>query len=199
MTKNDLKRFISTDDEFADIDISRISSSFIVQIIQLRAGGSIETVNIVKAIKSLENNKNTISTKSEDCFKHQPLKGLYKKHFFDANFVLKNIGTYWGMGFGGNDKLDKMIKQSFAKSKTGYCDDRLNASIISQLTFGAIKDRTRSKKLTGEWIIYQKYQNKNYYLTIASHDEKDIDIHKRIKDIYYIDFDFLKTNCQDDL
>ncbi len=34
---------------------------------------------------------------------------------------------------------------------------------------------------TGDWLIYEKYDWGNYYISLAQHEERDIEIYDRIK------------------
>ncbi len=48
------------------------------------------------------------------------------------------------------------------------------------MAFGVLEERAKEKKLTREWIVLQKYKDKNYYLTLDAHDEGGNIIYKRV-------------------
>lgn len=68
--------------------------------------------------------------------------------------------------------------------------------LVSLIVEGSYEKRASQQKLTGEWIIYAKYQSKNYYLTLAQHDEGDDVIHQRIIEGCQADFPFLFGNSE---
>ncbi len=132
-------------------------------------------------------------TKEASVFRKEPLKGLWKTHFTDASFIVKNIGIHMGLENEGNKKLDKLISEAFAQNTTGIVDDQFISSIATGMSFGVLAERAKGKKLTGEWIVFQKYKEKNYYLTLAAHDEGDDSIYKRVCDCYELDYPYLKS------
>jgi predicted RNA-binding Zn-ribbon protein involved in translation (DUF1610 family) len=50
--------------------------------------------------------------------------------------------------------------------------------------------RARRKQMTGEWIVYQKYEGKNYYLTLGLHAD-DGTTYNHVKLARKFDFPFL--------
>ena len=193
LTRRDLEVFAVNDLGFYGLDISRISSVFIAQIIQIRSSRTLNTFQILDEVKFLEGLKNVSCTQVASAFKREPLRGLMKKHFTDANFIVKNLVAHFGSEYGGNRKLETIVSQAFARNKSGYVDDEFINFIAHETTFGALQKRAK-KRISGEWIIFQKYSGKNYYLTLAAHDEGDENIYGRICDAYDLDFDFLRRS-----
>ena len=112
----------------------------------------------------------------------------------DAGFILKNIGNHMGYGQKKTPRLDKIIKEAFERNTSGYADDEFINYIAHHTTIGAYEERTK-KTLTGEWIVFQKHNEQNYYLTLAAHNEGDQNIYSRVKDVYEFDYPFLKKNA----
>lgn len=178
--------------DFYGLDLSRISSIFILQTLKLGFSKIINTHQMLQQVKYLEGLYPASSMKRPERFKNAPLKGLYKAHFMDARFLLRNLGAHFGLDHDGNRKLDTLIKRAFAKNTSGYVDDDFIKYIAHHFTVAAFQERSASRNNTGEWVVFQKYQNKNYYLTLASHDEADELIYKRVLDAYDMDFSFLR-------
>ncbi|NHB93846.1 hypothetical protein [Photorhabdus cinerea] len=112
-----------------------------------------------------------------------------KAHFTDARFIFKNIKNKWG-----SDKyMGKIINKAFHNNKSGYVDDDFINYLAYQLTIGAYDKRIKNKAITGEWIVFQKYQGKNYYLTLGSHSEGGENIYKIVCMAYEQYFSFLKN------
>lgn len=195
LSRSDLEAFARNDLGFTGLDISRISSVFIAQVIQMQANQVINTHQMLDEIKHLEVIKSSSSTKKAEPFRRLPLKGLMKTHFTDANFILKNLGAHFGYESGGNKKLKALVKEAFARNKSGYIDDEFINYIAHHSTIGALEQRALKKNVTGEWIVFQVYKGRNYYLTLAAHDEGDENIFKRVNDVYDVDFKFLRNSA----
>lgn len=194
-TRQDLEVFATNHTGFYGLDISRISSIFITQVMRMYKDGVIDTHDMLDEVKFLEGIKNYYSnTKAASTFKNEPLKGLMKKHFADARFIINNLGAHFGYEYGGNKNLKKVIEEAFSRNKSGYVDNDFINFIAHQSTIGALGERTRKNKLTGEWIVFQIHNGKNYYLTLASHDESDQSIYSRVCDAYDLDFGFLRKS-----
>lgn len=191
--RKELEAFASQDLGFYGLDISRISMVFLAQVLQFRVHRTIDTFCLLDEVKYLERLKSSTATKAVETFKHQPLKGLKKKHFFNAAFVLENMNAHWGFSYGGNKRLDEVINEAFDRNATGYVDEELCGFLAHAMTFGALENRNQGKGLTGEWIVFQEYEGKNFYLTIAAHTEDDQAIFCRVQDAWELDFPFLKA------
>lgn len=193
LSREDLENFAANDYGFYGLDISRISSVLIVQVIQMQASGVINTHQMLGEVKYLEGIGKSSNTPAPTQFKREPLKGLMKKHYTDANFIVKNLGAHFGSNFGGNKNLDNLIKEAFSRNKSGYVDDEFINYIAHESTIGALQERAKRKKMSGEWIVFQKHNGENYYLTLAAHDEGDENIHERVCLAYEFDFNFLRN------
>jgi hypothetical protein len=189
MTRKELEDFALNDVGFCNLDISRISSVFIAQVIQLQTNQVINTHQMLDEIKNLENVGIETRTKKVDSFKRPPLKGLKKSHFTDASFINKNLGAHFGYENGGNKRLTKVVNDAFERN--GIVDDELISYLSHHAAIGSLEERAKKHNVTGEWIIFQEYENMNYYLTLAAHNEGDENIYKRVRDSYEFDFPFL--------
>lgn len=191
-SRTDLEEFTSDHLGFYGLDLSRISSIFIAQIMQIEAARVVNTFQILDEVKVLEGIKKVSSTQPATCFKKQPLKGLMKKHFIDASFIKQNLNAYFGYEYGGNRNLEDVIEKAFKNNTSGYVDDEFLNYLAHETTIGALDKRRVQKKMTGEWIVFQKYNGLNYYLTVASHRENDDEIYKRCTNAYDLDYNFLR-------
>ncbi|MBS9430563.1 hypothetical protein [Photorhabdus akhurstii] len=189
LSRSELLAFANSLPGFCYVDLSRISSVFIAQIMQLYYGRIINVFNITNKIESLEGIRKNSSIKNESEFRYNPLKGLMKVHFTDARFILKNIINK----LNGDDYIYKVVDEGFNKNNSGYADDDLFKYICHQLTVGAYNEKIEIKNMTGEWIVFQKYNGENYCLTLGSHSEGDENIYKRVCIAYEKDFPFLKN------
>ncbi|MBD2443317.1 hypothetical protein H6G25_08945 [Dolichospermum sp. FACHB-1091] len=146
---------------------------------------------ILQEIEILEGKASDLSsTKIPTQYKHLPLKGLWHKHFFMPEFIVKNLCLHLGIDR-TNSNVSNIINQVFDSSNSDVITEDMVMNLVYELTEGGMKKRADEQKLTGEWIIYAKYEGKNYYLTLALHDEDDNVIHKRIIDHCKPEFPFL--------
>lgn len=144
--------------------------------------------HIIEEIAYLEGLNNQTLTKPATQYKYPPLKGLWHKHYHQAQHLIKNSGLYWGINDSSKiqdyGKLDKMISNTIKECnlKTGdILTDEFFARLSYKFTFEPIENRIQKSKATGDWIIFAKNNNINCYLTVAFHDEADEDIYNRIK------------------
>ena len=194
LNRQQLEELASSSVSFSGLDISRFSIVFLAQTIQMNINRVINTHQMMDEIRYLEGLGSKTQTKKAAPFNKEPLKGLMKTHFTDAMFILKNIGIHMGMDSGGGKNLDKLIQEAFDKNTSGVVDDEFISHISNGITFGALKERAGKQNLTGEWIVFQKHEEKNYYLTLAAHNEGDCNIYKRVCDCYELYYPFLRQN-----
>lgn len=187
LSKEELKEYAKNHLAFHGLDLSRVSTLFIDQIHRSEINRDINIFGITDEVKHLEGLRGMSATGEEKPFRGKVLKGLHKKHFMDASFILKNIGIYMGYEQKESPRLNNLIKEAFEKCTT---IEELAGYIAHHSTIGAYQERSK-KNLTGEWIIFKKYHGKNYYLTIATHNEADETIYERVKAVYELDFPFL--------
>ena len=195
LSREDLGNFAANHIGFCGLEISRISSVFIVQIMQMQVNQVVNTNRILREVQFLEGIISLSSTQAASPFKKKLLKGLMKKHFTDAGFLVKNLGAHFGYEFGGNKNLEAVIHEAFSRNKSGYVDDDFINYIAQETTVGAFEKRAKENKMTGEWIVFRKYRGKNYYLTLAAHDEGDENIYSRVRLAYDVDFQFLNNDA----
>jgi len=138
---------------------------------------------ITREIAYLEGLRDISSTKKESQYKHKPLKGLWHKHFFGAQFLGFNIYNQLGLDYGTN-KLRQILMEIFEKHNVKEGDlftEELSQEFSHTIVQGSLVERSKASKLTGDWIIYAKQESGNYYLTFASHHENDKIVYERIK------------------
>jgi|SRR5690625_1742953 len=172
-----------TTEEFIDainlegtVPINRVSSFLILQMryyISSKKKMQISPTNILAAINELENGIPS-GTKKDTPFTGKYLKGFFHKHIFWANktVLLTNIK---------NEFKNHNIYDVF----TRHSSNELLENVISK--------REAEHRLTGEWLIYARHNDENYYLCLASHNCGDKNIRDRIKEKCANEFDFIDS------
>jgi hypothetical protein len=137
----------------------------------------------------LETGNSSTGTKPESPFKHEPLRGLWKKHYFSAHFVGKNIQNH----FSGS-KLDRFIREVLDPEKSPVVTREMIEEFAHRFANEPLERRAEAQKLTGEWIIFAKHGGQNYYLCLATHNSKDQATYDRITTVCFREFPFLAAH-----
>jgi hypothetical protein len=155
------------------VDTSQLSTLLLCQLVLLQKNRSLNTFSITDVLQGLEGVGLGHCAKAEDQFKHTPLKGLWKAHFSDPHFLVQNISNHWGLSHKSSPKflaLSKKIEEEEAQNPTPY---GWQGRLAHELVVTAYTERASQKKLTGEWLIFGKYNRKNYYLAVAGHSSSN--------------------------
>lgn len=180
---------------FCHVDMSRVSQLLVIQLASISKHRIYNSFSITDVIQELEGFGRGCKQRAEQ-FKHLPLKGFWKAHFHDAKFIPKNIINHWGLEFESSPKL-----QAFC-ARVAYDEDKSpsrlgwQGRLAHELTIGAYHERTRKKGLaglTGEWIIFAKHNELNYYLCISRHTsgKGDQDVFNFLKLLREHEYSFL--------
>lgn len=165
----------------------RYSWYFIEGLVKLK-GKKEFVVEIINEIEVLEESTvYTTHTKTQTSFKHEPLKGLWHKHFHLGN--LKNMKIMYLDALIRDKKWKQITQECRAlEKKKGDSDLSLVWSVLKKHTFDDYELRVETGQLTGEWIVYHEFLGKKYYLGLWSHDDLDEIIAAKIKNIFKSEF-----------
>jgi hypothetical protein len=193
----DAEHFEANSLHYYGLDLSRISELLKFQIYCGSKYRLFDTFAASDAVKHLEGRRIGgrligTNTKSADTFLHKPLRGLKKKHWADPRQFARNMineikETRVDTNF--KSQLDSFFKRNAGKDFDGHLI--MEAAHIASI--GAWESRVARNSMTGHWIVYAEFEEKNYYLCLASHDEGDDVIYERIRDICFKEFDFLEN------
>lgn len=139
-------------------------------------------------IFSLEGGRPT-KTRVAEQYQGKILKGLWKKHFFQPGFIAQNLRNELKLGNPKSQKTKDIIKQ---KMKTTESPLEFASLLAHEITMETYKRKANKGDRTGEWIVFAKHQGRNYYLSLALHDEDDTEVLKRILSEGPVQFPFLK-------
>lgn len=166
----------------------RMSELIWLDMYVLDAEFGVSSFEILRSIEELEQSKMSSGIKPATQFKNMPLKGLWHKHYFSAEFLLNNIVL--GLGKTG---LEKLVNEVMDPKKSSIITQEMIDELARRITHEPVEKRAHDKKLTGEWIIYIRHANKNYYLCCNTHNAGDQFIYDRIVQNCVRDFpDFLQ-------
>lgn len=142
--------------------------------------------HLSEAIKALEvSSPKNFGTRKETKFKKGRLKGLWHKHYFEGFAgIINNLKEV----LHGNIRecnltaektgkrpldIDQLIDRSIRENKPD-CPENIDLSPL----FDAFHMRRKANKSTGEWIVYHKHLEKNYYLCLGRHGNGDGSIYE---------------------
>jgi hypothetical protein len=194
ITKKDLLCFKEKNLGMYRVDTSRLSTLFLCQLADLQKRRAFNTFSITDVVQGLEGVGLGHCSKKAELFKHLPLKGFWKAHFSDARFLSKNIVNHWGLDYENSPKFlalcEKVVRdESIDPSPYGW-----QGRLANHLVITAYEERANRKQLTGEWLIFGKWKEKNYYLAATRHSstkQGDEEIFEIIKHYSIEEFPFL--------
>lgn len=170
----------------------RISVLFLLSLFGAYKAGRINPFEVSREIEALEKGATT-GLKPPIQNRIPPLKGLWHKHYMQLGMASLTINWQHGLKqFGIPYFTQKMREAQEAGEKRNMTIDDI-APIVKDTVQGNFERLREAERLTGEWIVFAKYERQNYYLTLATHD-KTTHEHERqmIESICYREFPFLE-------
>ncbi|MBP7766639.1 MAG: hypothetical protein KA113_15740 [Syntrophaceae bacterium] len=166
---------------------SRYSWQFVIDLLLFHQVNGVDPYEILDEIRSLEGLRPSTGTKAPTQFTREPLIGFWHKHFFSARFVAHNIINELA-----GDKLSRLVEDVLDPNKSPIITKEMINELAHRVTVESLENRGRGGKLTGEWIVFAKHEEKNYYLTLCTHKVGDQALYERINKICFPQFPFLQ-------
>ena len=179
LSRQELLDWASNSLPFYQLDLSRISTIFLAQAYASEKNRIFSTFDLTDPIKALEGLAKFDKTPPEEQFKHPPLTGIYKKHFSSPRFLVKNLLNF-EQSKEGKKHFYKVWKEACEASGSGVVDEIFIGYLVQHTTMHPIEIKTRSHKMTGEWVVFHKHEGFNYYLTLAFHRESNDAIYEKV-------------------
>lgn len=167
----------------------RCSTLFLAELYMRVQTDSIpgDPAKIIAEVGALERSWQPSSTKAASTFNRKPLRGLWHKHYLAERSVANNIM----LELGGPEFpcLKDVIKSQRRPGAIHYTIEDVPrlANAITDL----YAQRATRGRLTGEWIIFAKHKDQNYYLCLGSHSDDDDVLCDRIRQTCMGEFPFL--------
>ncbi|MFT4064867.1 hypothetical protein [Paraburkholderia sp.] len=184
ISEQDIQSFTESNAGLAGIDKSRLSKYLLSQLTSAWKHRTINTFAITDVIQQLEGHgPNRSSTAKPRPFKHEPLRGLWKVHFFDPRFLMRNIVNQWGLSGPESDKFDELCAHVAAEENENPSKLGWQGKLAHKLVIEGYQDRAAKRKLTGEWLIFGVQEQRNVYLALCTHSdgpEQDSEIYNAL-------------------
>ncbi len=165
---------------------SRISQFFLLDLYIFQNEFSISPQEIISEIEFLEGITATSKTKPHTQFNRKPLLGLWHKHFYSSQFLPTNIQNSYN-----RKAIANIVDDALEGSENNLVTEEIAALLSMRLTYKPLVDRIDNGKITGEWIVFAEDNGQKYYLCLATHNEPDEIIARKIRNNCIRDFDFI--------
>lgn len=171
---------------FCGVEMDRVSQFLTIQLASIRKYRVYNSFSVTDVIQELEGVGRGCKPRIGE-FKHYPLKGVWKAHFFDTRFLVKNIVNHWGLEYENSPKFTSLYNQVISEENESPSKHGWQGRLAHEMTVGAYEEKSRKNRRTGEWIVFSKNNGKNYYLFICRHTQQEED-----QGIY----DFFRILCE---
>ena len=198
ISESELEDFRENNIGLFRLDKKRVSTLLMVQLASASKVRSFNTFSVTDVVGYLEGLRLTKLVKDPEQFKHPPLNCFWKVHFTDPVFFGRNLANEMGIFSIKSNKVRPLCKKVLEQEKRDPSPVGWQGRLAHALTIEAYEARAARKEMTGEWIIFGKYENQNYYLCIAQHSgskETDQEIFNAIKRNCEQEFPFLFNNA----
>lgn len=155
--------------------------------------GTVDPYKVVREIRLLEIGEASV-LKPPIQNRYPPLKGLWHKHYLDQGLASLAMNVQKGLRMYGIPYMDQKIADAEAARETRYFTAEDVHALTADLVHGNLRRLREAAAMTGEWILFAKYEGKNYYLDITTHDQSLHDhVRKNIDSICCQEFPFLSN------
>ncbi|PCI55347.1 MAG: hypothetical protein COB36_06905 [Alphaproteobacteria bacterium] len=161
---------------------NRYTANLVNQLVYTpyRGSGNYFFQFVIAEIAHLEDLKK-ISTKTKDAeqFQRPEMAHFWKKHYITPEHTPMNLLSYWQYGRAKSKKFENAMSPSFNSfnkiQKPSDQECRETAKKLASICMDGLKSEPfSSKKKTGDYIIFQKYNEENYYLCLGKHKDDDV-------------------------
>lgn len=149
----------------------RYSATLVNQLVYIPYAGMNDLYQfILPEIAHLENDNLPTQTIKEEAFRRASMENLWKKHFYLPSFLGRNMLEIWKFGSKSTELENKFKRQyeNYCKSPSEAKARKLASDISSEMS-----RKFSGAKKTGEYVVFQKHGNENYYLCLGKHKQDD--------------------------
>ena len=198
VSKNEVQDFRDNSVGLHGLDIERVSLLLSSQLTSALKRRVFNTYTVTDVIRYLEGLVTSRLVGPPELFTHPPLNIFWKIHFPDARFIPRNLRNELDYMLKNGDTLERFSVGNVEQEESEHSASLGAGSLEHTVTIGAYEARAGRSEMTGEWLIFGKHQEKNYYLAISKHSrtrEGDMEIYETIKGCCENEFPFLFTNA----
>lgn len=141
-------------------------------LLELYAGvksGRQNPKEVIDEIEFLEGFQKKSGSKQASLFHREPLKGLWHKHYLEDGLASMAMNLSRGVGKYRIPWFEKGIADAQSSGEERYVTKEDIPHIVNDAIAGNWERLKKESALTGEWIIFARHKNKNYYLCLGRH------------------------------
>ncbi|WP_148311222.1 hypothetical protein [Methylobacterium oryzae] len=174
--------------------LARCSTLLCLELMSYHYVHDIDPSNITDEILAMEGiDSRPRGTHRAEKFRHDALRGLWKKHWFDPRFIAQNVLNVLRNG-GLDQTIHDVLDPTQAPPGETHQDHAVRLStLLGRLSVEVpIQQRQSARKLSGEWIVFAPHQTGKHYLSVSTHGEGDAVIREKIIRHCVPEFPFLR-------
>lgn len=198
ITEEDVALFKNSNVGLYRVDCTRLSNLLLAQLTSVSKHRTFNHFFVTDVIRNLERGgRRGNCTRGEEPFEYLPLKGLWKVHFFDARFLAQNLRNHWGLAYEDSPKFGELCSHVIQEEEQSPTVHGWPGRLAHEFIIGGCEQRAKKKQLTGEWLVFAKHENLNYYLCVTQHSstkEGDEAIYALLKEYCENQYPFLFAN-----
>ena len=152
----------------------RYSSELVTELMRCVEHRSASIFPILDEIGGLEGAPYTRSTRTKPAapFGRPRLSGLWHKHYFQAAFIPKNVLNHWkGRKTSKSEGFFDRAKEIMQDQAIPY--EKKAGALSHAFVLDGYRERGESREMRGEWIVYARHQDVNYYLNLGIHGDDE--------------------------
>ena len=128
----------------------------------------IDFMAILDVVEAIEKSPSQAKRRVSSFRQQKALQGLFKAHFFDSAFMVKNIQAELNRNDG---ERRKTLLKKYGLNEGEMPSPEQVGRLASDIVSGSLDERAeREKGLTGEWIVMDQVDGRYRYLCLATHD-----------------------------
>jgi hypothetical protein len=172
----------------------RYSIVFLLGLYGGLKAGLLNPHKVVHEINVLEGIQSTSTLKPPTQFRRPPLRGLWHKHYLEDGLhsVAQNVKN--GIDKDGLPLFEDRMREAELSGQIRYVTVDDIPLLAADAVGGTLKRRMAAGEMTGEWIVYARHEDRNYYLCLGTHDKTQHDYLRKLIDSYCcVEFPFLSS------
>lgn len=143
----------------------------LAELFECRSGNVFAILDEIAALEGAPGARPSL-TKPPTMFVRSPLAGLWHKHYHQASFLHHNVWNHWRAN-------DFAVHAAKTIGKAAIPEDKLMGALVHEFVVAGYRERSESRRLTGQWIVYARRGDMNTYLTLGIHGD-DTAIYQRV-------------------
>ncbi|MBC3810518.1 hypothetical protein [Undibacterium aquatile] len=171
----------------------RYSFLLLLQLFDAAKSGHLNPAKVVSQIRVLEGLEANNGLKAPTPFNRPALKGLWHQHYLEDGMESFAKNFLKGLDKFGLPYFNQKIVEAEFAGEERYVTEADIPHIVNDAVSSNWERLVETESLTGEWLIFAKYESRNYYLCIGKHKSGDDYLRSQIDAVCLKEFPFLQS------